>query len=140
MKAKKIIFALVFAIVSACAFAEAASYTVVSVTGKVQYEAGPGVMKDIEKGDVLSASTVINTGLNSKLVLSIDDDKITVKPMQKGTIEKLLQSAGVVKSGAKNKLNVAKSSVATDGAVDSKGISTASTRASEAKEDFDLDE
>lgn len=138
MKAKKVILAVVFAVVAAYAFA--ADYTVASVTGKVQYESAPGTWKDIAKGDVLSASTVINTGLNSKLVLKIDSDTITIKPMQKGTIEKLLSTSGVVKSGAKGKLNVAKGETADDETVKSKGISTASSRASEAKEDLEWDE
>ncbi len=134
MKAKKLILAVVFAIVSAVAFAEA-GYTVTGVTGKVQYESAPGTWKNIAKGDVLSATTVINTGLNSKLVLKIDDDTITVKPMQKGTIEKLLSSSGVVKGGAKGKLKVAKGEALDEVTVKSKGISTASSRASEAKAD-----
>ena len=138
MKSKKLVFAVVFAIVSAFVFAE--GYTVASVTGKVQYESAPGTWKDITKGDVLQASTVINTGLNSKLVLSIDDDTLTIKPMQKGTIEKLLQTSGVVKNGAKGKLNVAKSAGVEDNVVKSKGISTASSRASDAQADLDWDE
>jgi len=139
MNAKKIIFAVVFAIVSAVAFAEA-GYTVTSVTGKVQYESAPGTWKDIAKGDVLSGTSMINTGLNSKLVLSIDNDTITIKPMQKGTIEKLLQTSGVVKRGEKGKLNIVKGEAAEEVAVTSKGISTASSRASEAKEDLEWDE
>lgn len=139
MKAKKIIFAVLFALVSAVVFAEA-GYTVTSVTGKVQYESAPGTWKDIVKGDVLSGTAMINTGLNSKLVLSIDDDTITIKPMQKGTIEKLLQTSGVVKRGAKGKLNIVKSEGVEESTVTSKGISTASSRASEAKEDLEWDE
>ena len=139
MKAKKIILALVLAAVSVFAFAES-GYKVTTVTGKVQFEAAPGAWKDISKGDILSPSTVINTGLNSKLVLTMDNDTITIKPMQKGTIEKLLQTSGVVKSGAKGKLNVAKAETADDEVVKSKGISTASSRASEAKEDLEWDE
>jgi len=138
MKAKKLILAVVFAVVAACAFA--ADYTVTGVTGKVQYESAPGTWKDIAKGDVLSGTSMINTGLNSKLVLSIDNDTITIKPMQKGTIEKLLQTSGVVKSGAKGKLNVAKGEAAEESTVKSKGISTASSRASQAKEDLEWDE
>ncbi len=138
MKAKKLILAVVFAVAAVMAFA--GDYTVSSVTGKVQYESAPGTWKDIVAGDVLSASTMINTGLNSKLVLTIDDDTLTIKPMQKGTIEKLLQTSGVVKSGAKGKINVAKSGTAEEKAVTSKGISTASSRASEAKEDLEWEE
>ena len=138
MKAKKSVLAVVFAVAAACAFC--ADYTVASVTGKVQYESAPGTWKDIAKGDVLSASTVINTGLNSKLVLKCDDDTLTIKPMQKGAIEKILSSSGVVKSGAKGKLNVAQAETADDEVVKSKGISTASSRASEAKEDVEWDE
>ncbi len=125
-----VLFAAVFA------FADG-SYVVKSVKGKVQYEAAPGKMENVKVGQTLSASTLVNTGVNSTLVLTLGDKELTVKPMQKGTVEKVAAGAvaGLKKGGA------AKSTDVGDAASNNKSaVSTASSRASEAKEDYDWDD
>ena len=117
-------------------FAFCEEYVVKSVKGKVQYEAAPGKMEDVKVGQKLSSSTNINTGVNSTLILILDDKELTVKPMQKGTIEKVAGNnvAGLKKSGTVKTIDVGNT-------VDNKSaVSTASSRASEAKEDYDWDD
>lgn len=117
-------------------FAFCEEYVVKSVKGKVQYEAAPGKMEDVKVGQKLSSSTNINTGVNSTLILILDDKELTVKPMQKGTVEKVAGNniAGLKKSGTVKTIDVGNT-------VDNKSaVSTASSRASEAKEDYDWDD
>ena len=137
---KKLFFVLALSLVmSASIFAAGNSYKVKQVKGKVTYEATPGNWKSVSVGQELSASTVLNTSLNSSLVLTLDDDDITIKAMQKGTVDNLVASAsGTAKVGAKKGLK--SSSVAGEVSGKSKGTATASSRASEAKEDVDWDE
>lgn len=113
----------------------AKDFTIVGVTGKVLYESSPNTWIEVSKGDILDSSSIISVGLNSKAVVKDEEGKTySIKPMQKGRIENLISSV------AKGKLNVTKGEVANYVTVKSKGISTASSRASEAKEDLDWDE
>lgn len=116
----------------------AANYVVESVTGKVTYEATPGTWKAVAVGQELTDATVINTGLNSSLVVTVDGTKVTIKAMQKGALDGLASAAGGVK-GLKKGPAVAKDTTA-DATKTQKGVVTASSRASEAKEDLDWDE
>ena len=118
----------------------AAGYKVESFTGKVTYESAPGKWTAVTEGQELSASTVIQTGVNSTLVLSMDDAKINIKAMQKGTIESLSSVAAAGNSGIKKGSSLKSSAVAADSKKTSKSVVTASSRASEAKEDFDWEE
>ena len=118
----------------------AAGYKVESFTGKVTYESAPGKWTAVTEGQELSASTVIQTGVNSTLVLSMDDAKINIKAMQKGTIESLSSVAAAGNGGIKKGSSLKNSAVAADSKKTSKSVVTASSRASEAKEDFDWEE
>ena len=120
-------------------FAATGSYVVESVVGNVTYEKAPGKFEKVKVGQELSASTVLNTGLNSSVVVVFDGKSITIKAKQKGTVESLYVAAAPSKGGLK------KQSIAKADAVDSadgkrEGVATASSRASEAKEDFTWDE
>ena len=114
------------------------SYVVKSVKGTVKYEAEAGVKKAVKVGQTLSATTVIDVAANSSLVLEMDGEEFTVKPLSKGALDKVAParttSTGGLKSGG-----LRTSTVAKDTGV-SKSVSTASSRASEAKEDVDWDE
>lgn len=137
---KKYILTTILAIFTAAfIFAATGAYKVQSIVGKVQYEAAPGTWKTVTKGQELTPSTVVNTGLNSKLVLVMDDKTITIKPMQKGTIEKLAMAASSGKGSLSKDTEVTKADVKDDVSA-TKGVATASSRASEAKEDVDWDE
>ena len=140
MNKKYLITGLLAVFAAALVFAAGnGSYKVQSVVGKVQYESAPGTWKTVEKGQSLAPSAVINTGLNSKLVLAMDDKTITIKPMQKGTIEKLALAADSGKGSLSKDTEITKASVSDD-VTATKGVATASSRASEAKEDVDWDE
>lgn len=115
----------------------AAGYKVTSITGKVTYEAAPGDWKNVSVGQELSASTVLNTSLNSSLKIELEDgNEITIKAMQKGTVDSLV---GVASKNSK-KTGAKKSAVAAGSNKSTKGTATASSRASEAKSDLEWDE
>ena len=139
MNKKYVLTAVLAVFTAAFIFAASGTYKVQAVVGKVQYEAAPGSWKTVTKGQELAPSTVINTGLNSKLVLLMDDKTITIKPMQKGTIEKLALATGNGKGSLSKDTEVTKADVKDDVSA-TKGVATASSRASEAKEDVDWDE
>lgn len=120
-------------------FAEkSVSYTVKSVTGKVTYQTMSGDWIDLKEGSKLSSESFINTGLNSSLVISSGDDQITIKPMKKGTVEKL-----VAASSTKTLVTIGSRVTASDinaAAKTGSSVSSALARASEAKSDIDWDE
>lgn len=139
MNMKKTFLMIVFAAIFATSAFAANTYVVESVTGKVTYEAAPGSWKNVTVGQELSDSVVVNTGLNSTLVVDSNGTKITIKAMQKGALDGLLAAAGGVK-GLKKGPAVAKDNTADASNGSQKGVVTASSRASEAKEDIDWDE
>ena len=135
---KTVLLAALAMVVGAAAFA-ADSYKVEKVTGKVTYEAAPNTWKNVTVGQEISATTNINTSLNSTLVVTNNGSSATIKAMQKGTIGKLA-AASTGSTGGLKKTTVTKGNVSgtTNGA--QAGVSTASSRASEAKEDAVWDE
>ena len=128
---------LIFAALAFIATAFAGDYVVKSVKGKVQFESAPGEWKDVTVGQTLSSSTNLNTSLNSSIVVTSDGKNFTIKAMQKGDVAALVSNAGSggIKKGAINTKSVAANS---DGST--KGVATASSRASEAKEDVEWEE
>ena len=134
---KKILFLTVVLGLVFSSMVFAADYVVVSVTGVVQREVSPEKWETIKAGDVLTAATMVNTGMNSSLVLKMDDKTVTVKAMQKGMVERLYaaeNSGGVRISGRVSENSTVISSRGTA------NISTASTRASEAAGDTQWEE
>lgn len=128
-----------FVAVGAAFAAGSESYTVKSVTGKVQYESAPGNWKNVTAGQKLSASTVVNTSLNATLVLNDGSSDITIKAMQKGTVQ-TLTSGNVAAGGLKKNKGLNKNSIAAASSSNGKGVSTASSRASDEKADLNWDE
>ena len=135
MNVKKIIALVVTALVSAAVFAQG-SFVVKSVKGTVKYEEKPGVQKKVTVGQVLSSSTVVNVAMNSTLVLEMDGQEYTVNALAKGALDKVASAkvAGGIKKGGSAAGNV-KGDAGTG-----KSVSTASSRASDAKEDLGWDE
>jgi hypothetical protein len=138
MRKLKSLVCVLFAIFAASSLF-AAGYKVESFTGKVTYESAPGKWTAVEQGQELSASTVIQTSVNSSLILTLDGAKINIKAMQKGTIESLA-SATSGNTGIKKGSSLKGSGVAAGSDKTSKSVVTASSRASEAKEDYEWDE
>jgi len=132
---KKCIVLIVLTFFMSVSMFAADSFKVISVTGKVTFEAAPETWKNVSVGQELSASTVLNTSLNSSVVVAKEDgNEITIKAMQKGTVSSLV---GVASSKGLKKGGLKSSSVADDVEGTSKGTATASSRASEAKADLD---
>lgn len=139
MKRLIIIAIALTALFSAGLFAAdpAGDYVVQTVTGKVEREVSAGKWEAVEVGMKLAPSTVVNTGLNSSLVLKAGDKVIVIKAMQKGTVEKLVAAMGVQTSGIKLGAKVNETAVTADSGQARSNVSTASTRASEATEDLE---
>lgn len=136
---KKIVLTVLSLLACSMLFA-AESYTVKSVKGKVTYEASAGKFKDISVGQNLSISSVVNTGVNSTLVLTADGKEFTVKPMSKGTVESLV-SAKNVAGGFKKNPAAGTKAVAAAASSTGKGVGTASERASgKGEEALEIDE
>ncbi|MDR1931548.1 MAG: hypothetical protein LBQ57_01880 [Spirochaetales bacterium] len=114
------------------------TFVVQSVTGKVEREVSPGKWEAVTVGADLTATTVVNTGLNSSLVLKEGTRTITIKAMQKGSVEKL--AAATVTSGVRIGGKVSDSAASTASARNTSSLSTASTRASDAAGDVQWEE
>jgi hypothetical protein len=125
---RKIVMILALGMVCAGLAFAADPYVVQSVTGKVEREVSPGQWEAVNEGASLTAAAVINTGLNSILVLKNGDKTVTIKAMQKGTVENL---AAAGSSGAVRISGKISSSTAALRARGTSNTSTASTRASE---------
>lgn len=142
---KKIVLTVLLLSTLVCSlavFAEVTAQDIVvqSVTGKVEREVSAGKWETVTKGMKLAPSTVINTGLNSSLVLLVGERVVTVKAMQKGTVEKLTSGTASAKSGIKLGAKVTESDVSADADQGRTNISTASTRASDATKDLEWSE
>ena len=132
---KKLFALLLVLFTGTMLFAATGSYVVEAVVGNVTYEAAPGKFEKVTVGQELSASTVLKTGLNSSVDINFEGKKITIKAKQNGTVESLYVASASTKGGLKRQ------SIAKADAVDSadgsrEGVSTASSRASDAKEDY----
>ena len=89
-----------------CTAGFAADYKVMSVTGKVTYQEKSGGWTPVAKGSMIDDSTQINVGLNSKLVILIDKDEVTIDQMKRGAVWKLLGKSGPELSSTKSKREV----------------------------------
>ena len=138
-KAVFVVFFLSSLVCSMVVFAQTASqeYTVRTVTGKVEREVSPGKWEAVTEGMLLAPSAVINTSLNSSLVLMLGEKVVTIKAMQKGAVEKLVAGVASSKSGIKLGAQVTQSKVSADQDQGRTNISTASTRASDATKDLE---
>jgi hypothetical protein len=133
MKKTVILLVVLGLAVSGLVFA-ADPYIVQSVAGKVEREVAPGRWEALTPGASLTPAAVINTGLNASLVLKNGNKTVTIKAMQKGTVENLAgaESASGVRIGGRIS--------SSDTAISARGTSntsTASTRASEAVTDLE---
>ena len=131
---KRIVFLAIFVcMVTAFAFA-AENFTVQSVTGKVQREAGNQKI-DVKVGDVINGDTVIITGVAASIVVKDSAGKTyTINAVQNGKVAELTKQAAGTRIGG----NVSRSN--TDAATRTAGQSatTASARASDQAGDDDI--
>ena len=131
---KKLFALLLVLFTGTMLFAASGTYVVKAVVGKVTYEAAPGKFEPVTEGLELQASTVLKTALNASVDIDFEGKQITIKAKQNGTVESLYVAAASAKGG------LVQSSIAKTDAVDTDGVregtKTASSRASEAKEDY----
>jgi hypothetical protein len=128
---KKIFLALVIAFVFTAAVS-AQTYTVQSVTGRVEREAGNQRVA-VKAGDTLNADTVIHTGVASSLVLKSGSDSFNVPAMQNGKVSSLVTAAAGVRISG----NIARVDTGEAARVTGQ-VSTASARASDSAQDKDI--
>ena len=135
---KKLFALLLVLFTGTMLFAATGSYVVEAVVGNVTYEAAPGKFEKVTVGQELSASTVLKTGLNSSVDIDFEGKTITIKAKQNGTVESLYVASAPSKGGLQKKQIAKTDAVDTDGVRE--GTKTASSRASEAKEDYTWEE
>jgi D-serine deaminase-like pyridoxal phosphate-dependent protein len=131
---KKLIFmVIILGLVTGAVFA-ADGYAVDSVRGRVEKEVSPGKWEAVSPGSMVFANTVINVGLNSRLVIKEGTKAVTIDTMGKNTVQNLISAA----SGGAGGVKIAGKAVNTQTGTVSQStsnISTASTRASDAAGD-----
>jgi len=128
MKRLTVLMVMMFATV--CVFAQ--SYTVQSVTGRVQYDKG-GSRVDVKVADTLTAETVIYTGIGASIVLKEGEKTFTIPAARNGKVAELASlSSGVRISGKVAKTDTTAVSRTTA------QVSTASARSSDAAQDGDI--
>lgn len=109
------------------------SFTVQSVSGRVERETGGGVWETVKAGDALSAKTVIRTGIGALLTLVSEGRSFSVGAVQTGELASLTgNAAGIRISGRVTQTDTGAVSRNTG------RISTASARASDAAAEEDI--
>jgi len=127
---KIIVLAIFICVITAFAFGQ--SYTVQSVTGRVEREAA-GQRVVVKAGESLNADTVIHTGIGASIVLTQGDKTSSIPAARNGKVAELVTaSTGVRITG-----NVARVGTATVTRTTAQ-VSTASARASDAARDEDV--
>ena len=69
---KKLFALLLVLFTGTMLFAATGTYVIESIVGNVTYESAPGKFEKVTVGQELSASTVLNTGLNSSVVIKFE--------------------------------------------------------------------
>lgn len=113
-------------------------FVVKSVTGNVKYEISEGKWKAVTVDTLLVIDSMINTGINSSLILeTANKDVVTIKAMKKGIIKELIASGKSGFSGITLDGSLTCSDVNANDIQERTNIGTASTRASDATEDLE---
>ena len=117
----------------------AAAYKVEAVDGRVSYSIS---QEDIEVGQILDENTLINIRPNSSITLmSLEktEKRTYSKPNSRIKIIEVWVESKIGKTGLKKQM-IARTNVAPPVESTRKGVATAASRASEAKEDIEWDE
>ncbi|WP_041610981.1 hypothetical protein [Treponema primitia] len=126
---KTLFLSLVLSFVLAGLAFGADTFTVKSLTGKVDQQGPSGQWVAVSVGDTLSSATVVKIGLNAVLVVGNGGQETTIRAARQGTLESLLSAgagAGRISVGG----NVTNSNVAA-GSQGASNIPTSASRASE---------
>ena len=134
MKKLIISFLIMFSIFSL--FAE--DYEVLTVIGKVSYEKA-GKWKNVKVGEKISDNCNINIEENSSITFDVNEKRITLRGPRSNVLAALLKEKNTVKKSTAN-TSVKKGSTVDTTKKASKGVATASSRASESQGAAILDE
>ncbi|GHV82493.1 hypothetical protein AGMMS49991_10510 [Spirochaetia bacterium] len=92
MMKKFAVFMVIAVLMTAALLFADEDYIVRSVSGRVEQELAPHKWASVTVGTVITGSTVITTGINARLVLTVRDEIITIQPLQRGPVDRLVKS------------------------------------------------
>jgi hypothetical protein len=128
----KKMFLVLIVLMAICGAAFAQSFTVQSVSGRVERET-EGKWEAVKAGDTISGETVIRTGIGAALTLSSDGRTFSVGAVQTGALASLAgNTAGIRINGRVAQTDTSAVSRTTG------RVSTASARASDAAMEEDI--
>jgi hypothetical protein len=137
----KKIFAILFILfIGASLFAapsksDVDTFIVKSIVGSAVYEFDSGKFEKLKEGQELTGSVVIKPGLNSVVKISIGEDEFEIKLNNKKYPISYFYSDSKTRKGLKVQ-SIAKADAVDNAKGVREGVNTASSRASEAKEDL----
>lgn len=116
----------------------AETYEVLTVIGKVSYEKA-GKWKNIKAGEKVSDECEFKIEENSSITLNVNDKRVTIRGPRSSVLANLLKEKSSVKKPAANN-SVKKGSSVDNTKKATKGVATASSRASDSQGAAILDE
>jgi hypothetical protein len=128
---KLLLVLIVFMAIIGAAFGQ--SFTVQSVSGRVERETGAGRWETVKAGDALAGETVIRSGIGARLVLASEGRTFSVGAVQTGQLAALAGNSGGIRiDGRVAQTDTGEVSRTTG------RVSTASARASDAAAEEDI--
>jgi hypothetical protein len=92
---KMLLVLIVFMAISGAVFGQ--SFTVQSVSGRVERETGGGKWEVVKAGDTLTGEAVIRSGIGARLVLVSGEQTFSVGAVQTGQLAALAGNAGSIR-------------------------------------------
>ena len=128
---KMVLVLIVFMAVGGAVFGQ--SFTVQSVSGRVERETGGGKWEAVKAGDALTGETVIRTGIGAALTLTFEGRTVSVGAVRTGDLASLAGNSGSIRiDGRVAQTDTGEVSRTTG------RVSTASARASDAAAEEDI--
>lgn len=94
---KRTLFGILAFFVLLCAMPlSALDGTVVTVSGKVEYQDAAGSWKTMKAGDPLTAGTMVSTGFKSEATVKLGASILTIKPLTRMTLTQLVEKEDTV--------------------------------------------
>lgn len=132
---KKVLFIFLL-LLSYYGFTQTKSLEIQSVKGIVKFKNENDVWERVTKDTDLKYTTYIKTGLNSSIVLVLDDKSVVrIKSIKRGFISKLLQNNSNHETIIISDKKLTESNVNSEDIQQRSNISVASTRADESPDD-----
>lgn len=115
------------------------TFVIKSIVGKATYEIELGKFEQLKEGQELFGSVIIKPGLNSIVKISVDGEEFEIKLNNKKYPISYFYNESKTRKGLKVQ-SIAKADAIDNADGVREGVATASSRASEAKEDYTWDE